>query len=91
LENNCPLVAHVVALADACKLSREDWQTHSLLLIPPSMSSITATLLAEIHGRAGYFPPIVMICRTGDLSPRYAVTEIVNLQAVREDARLRRF
>ena len=47
--------------------------------------------LAELHGRMGYFPasgrrrPLA-----GSLPPRFEVAEIINLQAVRDQARLRR-
>jgi len=85
-----PIVPQTVALADACRLSPREWQTLSLLIVPPSLNTIAATLLAEIHGRTGYFPPIVRICPSRDLPPRYVVTEIIDLRTVREDARLRR-
>ncbi len=46
------------------------------------------TLLAELHGRMGYFPAIVRIRPVVDsLPPRYEVAEIINLQNVRETAR----
>lgn len=90
VDNGHPIVLQTIALADACDLSPQEWQTLPIFIIPPSLSTIAVALLAEIHGRAGYFPTIVRICRTSDLSRRYAVTEIVNLQGVRDDARSRR-
>jgi len=48
-------------------------------------------LLAELHGRMGYFPPIVRLRPVPNaLPPRFEVAEIINLQAVREAARTRR-
>ncbi|MBF0528725.1 MAG: hypothetical protein HQK55_05535 [Deltaproteobacteria bacterium] len=89
--DNCqPVAPQTVALADACELSPHDWQTQPLLVVPPSLSTIAATLLAEIHGRAGYFPPIIRVCPGLDLPSRYVVSEIVNLQVVRDEARTRR-
>jgi hypothetical protein len=48
-------------------------------------------LLAELHGRCGYFPAAVRLRPVPDsVPPRFEVAEIVNLQAVREKARGRR-
>jgi len=48
-------------------------------------------VLAEIHGRCGYFPPIVRLRPIKDsLPPRFEVAEILNLNAVRETARTKR-
>ena len=47
--------------------------------------------LAELHGRMGYYPPVVRLRPVPDsLPPRYEVAEILNLQAVRDDARRKR-
>ncbi len=79
------------ALMAKIDLSPEEWQTASLLINPPSLNFITALLLAEIHGRTGYFPPIVRLRPVKDaLPPRYEVAEVLNLQAVRDAARLKR-
>ncbi|MGC8838390.1 MAG: CRISPR-associated protein Csx15 [Anaerolineae bacterium] len=86
-----PLVPQVVALADACGLSPGEWQTLPLLLNPPSLNFIAVTLLAELHGRCGYFLPVVRLRPVpGSLPPRFEVAEILNLQALREEARARR-
>jgi hypothetical protein len=86
-----PLVPQVVALADACGLSSKEWQTLPLLVNPPSLNFIAVALLAELHGRMGYFPPCIrMRPVAGALPPRYEVAEILDLQALREEARKRR-
>ena len=78
-------------LADAAGLLPEEWQGTPLLIIPPSLNFIAVTLIAELHGRMGYFPPIVRLRPVQDtLPPRYEVAEIINLQAVRDAARTRR-
>jgi len=78
-------------LMTAIELSSQEWQTASLLINPPSLNFITALVLAEIHGRCGYFPPIVRLRPIRDsLPPRYEVAEILNLQAVRDAARQKR-
>jgi len=72
-------------------LTPQQWQTLPILVNPPALNVITAVLLAELHGRMGYFPPVVRLSLVKDsLPPRYAVTEILNLQEVRQSARARR-
>jgi hypothetical protein len=40
----------------------------------------------------GYFPPVVRLRPVaGSLPPRYEVAEILNLQAIRDEARKRRY
>jgi len=86
-----PLVPQVIALADACGLTPAEWQTLALLINPPSLNFIAVVLLAELHGRCGYFPAHVrMRPKSGVLPPQYEVAEILDLQAVRDTARQRR-
>jgi len=83
-----PFAPQVTALVDVLGLSPAEWQTEPLLLILPSLNFGAAALLAELHGRCGYFIPIVRTRPVPDsLPPRYEVTEIINLQAVRDAAR----
>ncbi len=94
-----PLVPQVVALADAAGLSPAGWQTLPLLINPPSLNFIAVALLAELHGRCGYFPAHLRLRRVGvgegsalphPGPPQYEVAEILDLQAVRDAARTRR-
>ena len=79
-----------VLLADV-PLTAEEWQTTPLLIVPPALNFITAVLLAELHGRMGYFPAIVRLRPVAEsVPPRFEVAEVINLQAVREQARTRR-
>lgn len=90
-EADQPFAEQVMALADRCGLSPEEWQTLALLVVPPALNFIAVTLLAELHGRMGYFPACLrMRPIAGSLPPRYEVAEIINLQAVREAARRQR-
>ncbi|MBM4459702.1 MAG: hypothetical protein FJ011_18395 [Chloroflexi bacterium] len=83
-----PFAPQVEALLAAIPLTAEEWQTLPLLIVPPALNFITAVLLAELHGRMGYFPAIVRLRPiAGSLLPRFEVAEIINLQAVREQAR----
>lgn len=72
-------------------LTPEQWQTTPLLINPPSLGPIVAVLLAEIHGRSGFFPTILRLRpMTGTVPPQFEVAELLNLQGVRDAARTRR-
>ncbi len=86
-----PLVPHVTALADQAGLSPAEWQTLPLLVNPPSLNFIAMALLAELHGRCGYFPTLLRLRPVqGSLPPQYEVAEVLDLQALRDAARQRR-
>jgi hypothetical protein len=88
VDTNVELVPQVVALAEACQLSPTQWQQEGILVLPPALNFVAVTLLAELHGRMGYFPAHVRTRPVeGSLPPRYQVAEIINLQEVREEAR----
>ena len=91
LDLDVPFAEHATRLADAANLTPAQWQTEPLLVILPSLNFAAAALLAELHGRMGYFPPVVRLKPvTGALPPRYEVAEVINLQAVRDAARHKR-
>ena len=86
-----PFDEQVRELLATVPLSPEQWQTTPLLVNPPSLAPITAVLLAEIHGRSGYFPTIIRLRpMAGSVPPQFEVAELLNLQAVRDAARTRR-
>jgi hypothetical protein len=86
-----PFDEQVRELLATVPLTPEQWQTTALLINPPSLAPITAVLLAEIHGRSGFFPPIVRLRpMTGSVPPQFEVAEIINLQAIRDAGRSRR-
>jgi hypothetical protein len=85
------LVPQVVEIVEELGYTPEEWQTLPILINPPSLNVIGAVLLAELHGRMGYFPPIVRLRPVpGALPPRFEVAEVINLQEVRDQARRRR-
>ena len=91
-DNQRPFLPQLEALMVQVPLDAEAWQRARILVNPPSLNFITALLLAELHGRMGYFPPIVRLRPVpGVVPPRYEVAEILNLQAVRMAARRRRY
>jgi hypothetical protein len=78
-------------LVEGLGLTPAQWQQEALLINPPSLNVIAVTLLAELHGRMGYFPPVVRLRPVAGSTPtRYEVAEVINLQQVRDEARLRR-
>ncbi len=86
-----PLTAQVGALADAAGLSPDDWQTTPLIVNLPGFAPAAAALLAELHGRCGGFPTMLRLRPLPDSTPTtYEVAELINLQTLREQARLRR-
>ena len=90
-DNGQPLAPQVAALADSCGLSAEQWQTLPLLINPPSLNFIAVALLAELHGRCGYFPAHLRLRPVaGSVPTRYEVAEVLDLQGLREGARCRR-
>jgi hypothetical protein len=92
VDRGLPLASVAAALADAAGLTAEQWQTLPLLLNPPALAPVALALLAELHGRCGYFVPILNIRPlAGALPPAYEVAEIVALQQLRDDARDRRW
>lgn len=75
-------------LVDSIGLSPEQWQTLPILINPPAYNFASLTLLAELHGRMGYFPSIIRIRPVPESTPpRYKIAEIINLQNVRDNAR----
>ncbi len=90
-DHSSPFLPQLDQLMARLEITPADWQTASLLVNLPSLNFIAALLLAELHGRMGYFPPVLRLAPVvGALPPRYEVTEILNLQAVRDAARGKR-
>jgi hypothetical protein len=87
LDPALPFAEQARALVEAVGLSSEEWQTKSLLINLPSFSPVAALVLAELHGRMGYFPAIIRLRPVGGAAQAYEVAEIINLQAVRDEAR----
>lgn len=86
-----PFGPQVVELADACGLTPQEWQTLPIIIVPPALNFAAVLLLAELHGRMGYFPPCVRLRPVeGAMPPRYEVAEVMNLQDQRAAARARR-
>ncbi|MBK9940691.1 MAG: hypothetical protein IPP13_03600 [Kouleothrix sp.] len=78
-------------LADKANLDPHEWATISIVISPPNLGPVALALIAELHGRSGYFPAILNIRPVqGARPPRYEIAEIISLQALRDAARNRR-
>jgi hypothetical protein len=88
VDAQAPLAPQVVALADQAKLAPIEWQSAPLVVNPPSLNFVAVVLLAELHGRCGYFPAMLrMRPMPNSLPPQFEAAEIINLQNVRDAAR----
>jgi hypothetical protein len=86
-----PYTGQSVSLVDSIGITPQQWQNEPILLNPPSFNFIAMTVLAELHGRMGYFPPCLRLRPVRDsLPPQFEVAEILNLNEIREHARTRR-
>jgi hypothetical protein len=76
------------AALDKCGVTSTQWQTARLLVNPPSFAPIACLLLAELHGRMGFFPTILRLRpQPGAVPPVFEVAELLALQEVRDTAR----
>jgi hypothetical protein len=90
-DNHKPFEEQIRELVDTLDLKADHWQSAPILVNPPSYNFGALTLIAELHGRMGYFPAIVRIRPLpGSTPPAYQVAEIINLQSIRDKARTRR-
>ena len=85
-----PLAPQAIRLVDDVGLAPEEWQTKPLLVYPPGHSSLALLVLAEVHGRAGYFPRVLRLKPVPGGDPPFQPAEVLDLQAVRDAARQRR-
>ncbi len=86
-----PIAAQVKELVDRCGLSGEEWQSEPIVVNLPSLAVLAAAVVAELHGRMGYFPTVLSLRPSPGVSPpRFELGELVDLQSIRESARSRR-
>lgn len=76
-------------LVDSVPLTQEEWQGIPILVNVPGFATITATLLAELHGRMGHFPKVIRFKRSQDGVNGFEFGEILQLQDIRTVARER--
>ena len=86
-----PFGPQAAMLVDAVDLDAEAWQCQPVIVVPPALSAMGCAVLAELHGRCGYFPPIARLAvREGAMPPAFDVVEILDLNRQRVEARGRR-
>jgi hypothetical protein len=88
IDQDRSLAEQIAAITDRVELTLDEWQTLPLIVNPPGYAPAAAALLAELHGRMGYFPAMLWVQPIPGSTPtRFQVTEVVNLQAIRDAAR----
>lgn len=91
ISTETPLAPQIEKMLDSTGFTSQEWQTDTLLINLPSLNYSAAAVLAQLHGRMGYFPPVLHLRPlTAEIPLRYTVFEILNLQAMREQARGKR-
>ena len=91
VDRSIALAAIAAQLGDAAGLSPHEWQTRPIVLNPPGLAVVALALIAELHGRCGYFVPCIALRPASNSTPpRFEFAEIANLNAIREQARGRR-
>lgn len=91
MDIGAPFGDQVAALADACGFTPSEWQTCRILVNLPALSTAAALLLAELHGRCGFYPPAIRFKQEdGVVPPRYVLAEVMDVNGQRQNARKRR-
>lgn len=86
-----PFTEQARALVDGIGLTAGEWQLLPLLVVPPALNFSAVVVLAELHGRMGYFPTIVRLRPVqGAAVTEFEIAEVINLQTLRDAARARR-
>lgn len=82
-----PLVSQVKDLVDSVDLTSTQWQASQIVANLAGLSAVSAIILAELHGRMGYFPTIMRLAQNTQVPPAYEVKELIGLQHIRNTAR----
>ncbi len=86
-----PFEPQLAALLDEIELTAQQWQTEPILVVLPALNFIAGALLANLHGRMGYFPHVVRTRPVeGSIPRRFEIAEILDLQALRAASRAAR-
>lgn len=91
IDMESPLAPQISTIVDRVGFNSCEWQSLRFIVNPPSLNVSAVTLLAEIQGRCGYFPPIIRLKPFQDSAiVEFEMAEIINVQKVRNEARLKR-
>lgn len=92
IDHALPLEPQIEAVLDPTGFTPLQWQTEGFIVNLPALSCSAAVTLAQIHGKAGYFPPVLRLrSEPGHISPCYEVAEILSLQEIRDRALAKRY
>ncbi len=83
-----PFPPQAFNLVDSFGLTTEQWQKDQIVLIPPSFSPIVALVISILHGKMGHFPTILYAVPIGGVTTSYHYVGLINLQDVRNKARV---
>lgn len=83
-----PLVDQIAMTVDAVGFTPDQWQVEDFIVNLPGLAAAAAGILAEIHGRSGHFPRVLVLER---VDGKFQIAGIEDLQSVRESARACRF
>ena len=84
-------VATIEKAVEKIDLTPEEWQTTPLVVIPAGYAAVWSVVLAELHGRLGYFPDVVRLRPAKTVSnEKFEVAEIMSLREVRHNSRDKR-
>ena len=83
--------AQIQTLVANLPVTPRQWQSELFLISLPSLTPIAALLLADLHGRMGYFPTILRLRPVESTVPtRFEVAELIDMQSIRDSAREQR-
>lgn len=91
INRQLPIEQEITRLTDSSGFDATQWQTVPFVVNPPGLATAALCLIAEIHGRTGYFPSVLNIAAIPNTTPlEFCVLSVCNLQLVREVARSKR-
>lgn len=91
LDHNRQFGEQIDNLIEQVGLTGEDWQKTPVIINPPGLTYAASVVISNLHGRMGYFPPILRLKPVEETLYRsFEFAEILNLQSVRDNARLKR-
>jgi len=86
-----PVLPGQLKAIEKVDLSPVQWQVSNIVALPAGYSAIWSVVLAEIHGRLGYFPDVVHLRPSAAAATeKFEVAEIMNLRQVRHASRGKR-
>jgi len=86
-ESHC-FNSQVCGLITKANIKPESLQHGDYIVNLPGFAPAAAVVVGELHGRMGHFPTIIRMKKAGgSIPPVYNVEEIIDLQAIRDEAR----